>query len=370
MALVLSGQVEVQPHDWKRLPDLRGNDAALRRLTEYLRGAWPSDVTVGGLRRAEGGFSNETWFIDLVEGSRTTTVVMRRQAMVGPLEPYDLQRESTILRGLGEASTLRVPQVYLYCGDSDVLGSPFTLIERLAGLVPDYRTLPEYPPWHDKHNRTLMAYEVVRTLDAIQRTPTSTGLLSTILVPGRSGRAPVLDRVDALRQRLDERVGPANVLPALRDCAAWLTANVPDLADGAVLVHGDFRVGNFLWEGTTITGVLDWEGAGLGDAFEDLGYLCHPMARRRDPSLMGMLVSIDELAEIVRDVTGRDVDFARLHYYLIYALYFHLWTLVSGLAAVMDGADMRVGLGYSKYGRVTRELMDQMTRYEKGDHVL
>jgi hypothetical protein len=104
--------------------------------------------------------------------------------------------------------------------------------------------------------------------------------------------------------------------------------------------------------------------------FEDLGYLCHPMARTRNPSLMGMLVPLDELAGIVEAELGRPLDLRRVHYYLVYALFFHLSTLVAGVAAAFEGADLRAGLGYSKFARVTRELIGHMQSYEDGDHVL
>ena len=41
-----------------------------------------------------------------------------------------------------------------------------------------------------------------------------------------------------------------------------------------VVVHGDFRLGNLMVDSTGLVGVLDWELAHLGDAAEDLGWLC------------------------------------------------------------------------------------------------
>jgi aminoglycoside phosphotransferase (APT) family kinase protein len=40
-----------------------------------------------------------------------------------------------------------------------------------------------------------------------------------------------------------------------------------------VLVHGDLWQGNALWQGTTITGLIDWDCAGVGDPGVDLGSL-------------------------------------------------------------------------------------------------
>jgi aminoglycoside phosphotransferase (APT) family kinase protein len=41
-----------------------------------------------------------------------------------------------------------------------------------------------------------------------------------------------------------------------------------------VLVHGDYRTGNYLADESGVTAILDWEGAHLGDPVEDLGWLC------------------------------------------------------------------------------------------------
>jgi aminoglycoside phosphotransferase (APT) family kinase protein len=40
-----------------------------------------------------------------------------------------------------------------------------------------------------------------------------------------------------------------------------------------VLVHGDLWQGNVLWQGATVTGLLDWDCAGAGDPGIDLGSL-------------------------------------------------------------------------------------------------
>jgi len=354
------------PSKAPRLPDLRTDSELRERFAEYLREHWPGGAEVTGLTRADGGFSNETWLLDLAGGE---SVVLRRQALVGPLEPYDLERESAVLKGLRQLSDVPVPEVYLYCGDASVLGSPFTLIERLDGDVPDYRSLPEYPPWAEPGNRTAMAEEVIRALSLIQAARWDEEPLASLLAPDHPDRPPVVGRVLGWLAKLDDRVGRHALLPVLRDTAAWLVENAPE-SDERVMVHGDFRVGNFIWHGTQLTAVLDWEGAGVGDPFEDLGYMCHPMARVRDPSLMGMLVPIEEMCAIFEARMGRPVDMRRVHYYLIFALFFHLSTLVLGYASARDGADLRAGLGYSKFARVTRELIEHMNAYERGSHVL
>lgn len=339
-------------------------------LLDVLRDQWCPEARIGGLCRAEGGFSNETWFLDVVTPNGSEAVVLRRQALVGPLEPYDLGREARIIRALAD-SDVPVPEIWVFCPDPDVIGSAFMVMSRIEGVVPEYRNLPEYSPWADPRNRTAMASELVRMLGAIQRTNVPRGPLAELLAPiVADDTPPIVSRVRWILEKLEYQVGSGAVLPVLREAASWLCANAPAPEGEFVLVHGDYKVGNFIWLGNSIVAVLDWEGAGLGDALEDLGYACHPLMRLRAPELMAMLVPFDELQEIYEFETGQPLDRRRLHYYVIYAVYFHLYTLVSGLVAATNGADLRVALGYPKFHRATTELLRHIQAFERGLHVL
>ncbi|MFT6144960.1 MAG: aminoglycoside phosphotransferase (APT) family kinase protein [Myxococcota bacterium] len=59
--------------------------------------------------------------------------------------------------------------------------------------------------------------------------------------------------------------------PDLELAYRWLSENTPD--DPTGLVHGDFRVGNFLVDNSGLTAVLDWEFTHRGSPFEDMGWL-------------------------------------------------------------------------------------------------
>ncbi len=63
----------------------------------------------------------------------------------------------------------------------------------------------------------------------------------------------------------DETTGDERVRRALRFARDDIRMNA------AVLLHGDFWLGNLLWEGDQLTGIIDWEDAMLGDPLADLG---------------------------------------------------------------------------------------------------
>ena len=53
----------------------------------------------------------------------------------------------------------------------------------------------------------------------------------------------------------------------------WLAANRPAPSPPR-LVHGDFRMGNLIVDGSDLAAVLDWELVHVGEAYEDLAWFC------------------------------------------------------------------------------------------------
>jgi aminoglycoside phosphotransferase (APT) family kinase protein len=81
---------------------------------------------------------------------------------------------------------------------------------------------------------------------------------------------PALAQVEEWERQLDEIGEP---LPAVELGLRWLRANLPAPGEPA-LVHGDFRLGNFIVSPGGLEAVIDWELAHLGDPAEDLGWIC------------------------------------------------------------------------------------------------
>lgn len=80
---------------------------------------------------------------------------------------------------------------------------------------------------------------------------------------------PARGALDALREMLDALPG---VYPAVEFALSWLEARCP-AKEEVVLVHGDFRTGNFLVTPEGLAAVLDWEFAHLGSPYEDLAWI-------------------------------------------------------------------------------------------------
>jgi aminoglycoside phosphotransferase (APT) family kinase protein len=102
---------------------------------------------------------------------------------------------------------------------------------------------------------------------------------------------PVTTPADEVRRwvRTFETV-PDEFRVGYQPAAEALLASAPELA-GPAVIHGDYRLGNMLCDGTTISGIIDWELWTLSDPRIDLSWLLfftdeadHPSARHGVPS--------------------------------------------------------------------------------------
>jgi aminoglycoside phosphotransferase (APT) family kinase protein len=332
-------------------------------------------VRLANFERTSGGVSYETWVCDAEDPSAPpgggVRLVVRREPLRGPLEPYDIAHEAAILRGLA-GTGVPVPALLGHCADPEVAGRPFTVLEHVAGEVPDYRTIMERPDWQDEAGRAHMADEFVRVLAELQGVDRARPGFGSALAAPPSERARLHDEIDGMVEVATRRTEGWAPHPIFGHAARWCREHAPDgPPEDMVIVHGDYKVGNFIWRDGRIVALLDWEGATVGDPLQDLGYACHPAMREARPELMAMLAPLDAMVGRFERFTGRAVDPVRLHYYVIHALLFHTWTLLVGIPSIVESdGDMRMATAYSKLNQVTRLLAAQIDAYEEGRGVL
>jgi len=132
--------------------------------------------------------------------------------------------------------------------------------------------------------------------------------------------APGLTYEDQLvewRQRLD----------AMGDTTAtfewgfrWLAAHRPEQSP-TVLVHGDFRMGNLIVDGSDLAAVLDWELVHVGHAYEDLAWFCIRAWRFGAPASQGAggLGSIENFLVAYEQASATTVDRVAFHWWLVLA---------------------------------------------------
>jgi aminoglycoside phosphotransferase (APT) family kinase protein len=189
--------------------------------------------------------------------------------------PLDHAAEAALIRAAYAAGVM-APEVLVELVPEDGIGSGYVM-RSIAGSPDPNLFLAEADP------QTGIA-DIARELAKTHQTDCS-GL-----------SVPVMDTVQALgdlRTRFLEYGGDRPILAlALR----WLEANIPPPVTPR-LVHGDFRLGNLMFEHGRLTGVLDWELAHLGDWHEDLAFGCMTVWRFSRPDRPGYgLTTVEDLA--------------------------------------------------------------------------
>ncbi len=250
----MAGEHEIGPVSERH----RFDEAALERHLRAQLAGFEGPLRV---RQFEGGQSNPTFLLSGASGD----LVLRKQPP-GRLLPsaHAVDREFRILRTLAD-SDVPVPRAFHFCADPSIIGTPFYVMEYLAGRVYRDPLLPGMQPAeraavYDAMNETLARLHAVDWKAA--------GLADY----GRTENYVARQLARWSRQYAASRTGDD---PSMEKVEAWLAAHAP--ADECVsIVHGDYRLQNLVVHAREprIIGVLDWELSTLGNPIGDLAYNC------------------------------------------------------------------------------------------------
>lgn len=208
-----------------------------------------------------GGAVQRNWRLDLSIDDSPWTLVLRIGPDIALPESRSKDDEFAILRHVHAAGVPVPAPLWLEPGGS-VIGRAFLVSEFCNGDADRQRLFAR------SGNDRLVA-ELGALLAQIHRAGIPAGL------------APETprDRVDTLQNwacRLESL--PRGLIAGLD----WLDANAPEPV-APTLVHRDFRTGNFLVADDRLVAVLDWEFAGAGDPYEDIGWFCAACWRGDNP---------------------------------------------------------------------------------------
>ena len=100
----------------------------------------------------------------------------------------------------------------------------------------------------------------------------------------------------------------------------WLAAHRPAPSPSR-LVHGDYRMGNLIIDGSQLAAVLDWELVHIGEVYEDLAWFCIRAWRFGAPAdrAAGGLGSVEDFLCAYARAGGATVDRAAFHWWLVLA---------------------------------------------------
>ncbi len=266
------------------------------------------------LERLSGGASMESW--QFTSGSETCVLRRAASAELMAGRALDHAGEARVIRAARAAGVL-APEVLVELVPADGIGSGYVM--RALPGTPDPAAILA------QADGDSLIRQIAQQLAAVHQTD------HTVLP------VPTLDTaaaLDELRARFLDYGGDRPILAlALR----WLEANLPAPVPPK-LVHGDFRLGNLLVEGSRLTGLLDWELAHLGDWHEDLAFGCMTVWRfaRPDRPAYG-LAPLAMLVEAYEAASGATFDPARFRFWTVYR------TLWWALGCLQMGGYWRAG---------------------------
>jgi aminoglycoside phosphotransferase (APT) family kinase protein len=293
------------------------------RLQSWLSQRWRKPVQVSGLSRFPAGMSWVTLgFTAESPGEPPLDLILRVGDPGGLFSPYSSRPEYEALAALASVPGLPIPQAYEHSDDPAILGAPFVITQRVAGDTPT--------PWRGADERgeaanQSLGQDFADALGAIHAfdwtaTPLAAWAKEGAITPQTTARHET--RYWTRHARLGEGPTPPQMHYAMR----WLEANAPE-AERITIVHGDYRVGNFLQQDGRITAILDWELVHLGD----------PHA---DTSRIGGLIEREVFYQRWQAKTGLRVRPEVVRYYEVMVQF--------KMAAMLMGAMIRVQTGRSR----------------------
>ncbi|HEX6029927.1 MAG TPA: phosphotransferase family protein, partial [Tepidiformaceae bacterium] len=136
--------------------------------------------------------------------------------------------------------------------------------------------------------------------------------------PGIAGPEPGEEPL-AFQRRAVEATYRLDLLdphPALEWAFRWLDrqlTSLPTTGRAPCVVHGDFRIGNMLYDENGLTSVLDWEGTHIGDPEEELAWFCTRVWRfGNHQAEAGGIAPREEWIRAYEEASGRPVSRERV----------------------------------------------------------
>jgi aminoglycoside phosphotransferase (APT) family kinase protein len=252
-------------------------------------------------------------------------LIARRDPPASLLEDNDLLEYDIYTAIAGEVP---VPPVLWIDRAGEYLDRPTFIMRRLPGAT-DASTLATSPAFADL--RPSIAHQKAEILASIHRQDIDR--IPALERPA-SREASALHEVEKWQNTMHQDT--LEPQPVFEFAFSWLKRHLPPPPERLVLVHGDYRTGNFLYDQSGITGVLDWEMAHAGDPIEDLGWVVMKSWRWARNELVGGLCTREEFVGAYEEASGTKVDPDALKFWEVFSNVKFAIIFITGTKAVID----------------------------------
>jgi len=289
-------------------------------LQAYLTEHVPDAGQLTTIEQFPGGYSNLTYALTTADG---LAYVLRRPPVGAKTirGGHDMGREFRVLTLLQQAGYEQIPTPVVYCDDESVLGYPFYLMSRVAGVIlrasiaSTLNLLPE-----TMHRLSQSMVDTLVSLHAIDIH--QTGIQQLGKPDGYVQR-----QVEGWYNRYE--ASKTNDIPAIDALFQYLVDALP-VSPSPTLLHNDFKYDNVVLNPDflpDVRAVLDWEMCTVGDPLMDVGTALSYWSEAGDRDfrrsfnlthLPGNLTR-QEFAQRYSERSGRDVS--NLLYYYVFGLF-------------------------------------------------
>lgn len=286
------------------------------RIAAYLAHRMPaaSHVEVSGVSRIPGGASRETYRLTATwkeEGRERRRPLILRRDPVASLIETERDVEFNAYRAFHPAG-LPVPEPLFLETDIEWLDRPFFVMEQIENCQAGSPFNAEpYGAFGEKIGAQFWTH--LGRIAAAD--PAETGFSANMeaIAPDACWK----HELDKWEKVIDEdELVPQ---PIARAAIRWLRRNPPPPPPRVTAVHGDYRTGNFLFDGEgEIRAILDWEMCHLGDPLEDVAWAADPLWAFQQTERPGGMIARADAFRLWEEASGMKIDPVRLRWWEVF----------------------------------------------------
>ena len=233
-------------------------------LARLLTDRWGAPVRVENLVETSAGARRGNVLFDAIVGDGAPQGLCATIMPTPDIELMPIPEEAALIQ-LAEAGGMRVPHVHLATDETQWVGGPLFVSDRVDGETVPRRVLRAVA---QHGNGAALTADLGRAFAALHGLRTEDAPPS-LARPG--ALAPAELALERLAEQVDDLLQPG---PVFQLGLSWLRRHMPLPPRRLVIVHGDVRNGNIIVGPEGLAAVLDWEAAKIGDPMEDLAWPC------------------------------------------------------------------------------------------------